>query len=250
MFHCCGIERHNLCSVSPVVVISDLRLLNFLFMDWENAVTVFKGIALFEFKEMKMALLTRTSFSVCFHIPRKKRRQKKKKRKKRQLGALIWVNPRTPWGRSCRMWNISQGCRESRESAGRCSLGCFLHCLWLRGLRKVFSKRGAAFWCQLSCSEVFKCFTHWHSRTVPRRRNSLSLCWALDPGWWAPAWAGIQSCPPSAGADLWGNTWKLHPDLMCGFGGFAAPSDQDLLEFWAGLGLSAENFTLWSAKCH
>lgn len=109
MFHCCGIERHNLCSVSPVVVISDLRLLNFLFMDWENAVTVFKGIALFEFKEMKMGLLTRTSFSVCFHIRRvlKKRRQKKK----RQLGALICVNPRTLRGRSCRMWNIKQGCR-------------------------------------------------------------------------------------------------------------------------------------------
>lgn len=90
-------------------MISDLRLLNFLFMDWENAVTVFKGIALFEFKEMKMGLLTRTGFSVCFHIPRvlKKRRQKKK----RQLGALICVNPRTLRGRSCRMWNIRQGCR-------------------------------------------------------------------------------------------------------------------------------------------
>lgn len=56
-----------------------------------------------------MGLLTRTGFSVCFHIPRvlKKRRQKKK----RQLGALICVNPRTLRGRSCRMWNIRQGCR-------------------------------------------------------------------------------------------------------------------------------------------
>lgn len=49
-------------------MISDLRLLNFLFMDCKNAVTVFKGIALFEFKEMKMDLLTRTIFRMCFHI--------------------------------------------------------------------------------------------------------------------------------------------------------------------------------------
>lgn len=49
-------------------MISDLRLLNFLFMDCQNAVTIFKGITLFEFKEMKMGLLTRTSFKICFHI--------------------------------------------------------------------------------------------------------------------------------------------------------------------------------------
>lgn len=83
MFQGCGIESHNLCSVSPLVAISDPRLLNFLFMDWENAVTVFKGIALFEFKRWKWVLLTRTSFSVCFHIPRvfffKKGREKKRK---------------------------------------------------------------------------------------------------------------------------------------------------------------------------
>lgn len=66
VFQCCAIERDNLCSVSAI---SDPRLLNFLFMDGENAVTVFKGIALFEFKEMKMGLLTRTSFSGRFHIP-------------------------------------------------------------------------------------------------------------------------------------------------------------------------------------
>lgn len=68
MIHYCEILRHNLCSVSAVVMISDLRLLNFLFMDCQNAVTIFKGITLFEFKEMKMGLLTRTSFSICFHI--------------------------------------------------------------------------------------------------------------------------------------------------------------------------------------
>lgn len=68
MIHYCEIERHNLCSISTVVMISDLRLLNFLFMDCKNAVTVFKGIALFEFKEMKMDLLTRTIFRMCFHI--------------------------------------------------------------------------------------------------------------------------------------------------------------------------------------
>lgn len=97
MFHCCGIERHNLCSVSPVVVISDLRLLNFLFMDWENAVTVFKGIALFEFKEMKMGLLTRTSFSLCFHIPVfKKKKKKAEKKPAKAIGCFDLCEPQDP----------------------------------------------------------------------------------------------------------------------------------------------------------
>lgn len=46
----------------------DLRLLNLLFTDCENAVAVFKGTARLELKEMKMGPLTRTSFSACFHI--------------------------------------------------------------------------------------------------------------------------------------------------------------------------------------
>lgn len=64
-------------------MISDLRLLNFLFMDCQNAVTIFKGITLFEFKEMKMGLLTRTSFRICFHILMFKG---KKKRKREETG--------------------------------------------------------------------------------------------------------------------------------------------------------------------
>lgn len=68
MIHNCEIERRNLCSLSAAALISDLRLLNFLFMDCKNAVAVFKGIALFEFKELKMGLLTRPSFRMCFYI--------------------------------------------------------------------------------------------------------------------------------------------------------------------------------------
>lgn len=199
-------------------------------MDWENAVTVFKGIALFEFKEMKMGLLTRTSFSVCFHIPR----VLKKEGKKRKGNWVLWYvwTPGPCKAEAAECGISDRAAEDGRESAGRYSLGCFLQCLWLKSWREVFSRRGAAMWCQFSCSDVLWCFTCWHSRTVHRPRNSHSLCWALDP---SLHW-GLELLSLS-----WGRSVRKYLETASWFQvclcGFAVPPEHELLEFWAGLGL-------------